>query len=292
MGRIREFRQDFFYYLIFLPAVAVILFLTLYPVFSVLYTSLFKYKFIYDIRDFVGLGNFVKIIRDPLFRTSFLNTIIFSATATVAEVTIGLFLSLLFYGRFFGKRVFLIMVVFPMMISTMVVCAVWRTLYHFDIGLLNYLLRSLGFKGVGWLINPRIALFSIILVDIWQWTPFAFIVIQAGLNTISKEIFEAASIDGAGYWNTLLTITLPILSKQILLVFLLRTIDTFRIFGKVYALTQGGPGNATETVSYYIYREGFSYFNLGKASTASIYTLLFIALISVLYIRNIMKGET
>ncbi len=291
MERRTDLRKNLFYYSIFIPAFAVIIFLTIYPVFSVLYMSFFKYKYLFDIKVFIGFKNFVRIIKDSLFQTSLFNTLIFSAVATIAEVTLGLFLALLFYGRFPGKRVFLIMAVFPMMISTMVVCAVWRTLYHFDFGLLNYILKTSGLKSVGWLINPNIALFSIILVDIWQWTPFAFIIIQAGLNSISKEIFEAASIDGAGYFNTLISITLPILSKQILLVFLLRTIDTFRIFSKVYALTQGGPGNSTETVSYYIYRQGFTYFNLGRATTASIYVLLVISVISVFYIRNIMREE-
>ena len=178
-----------------------------------------------------------------------------------------------------------------MMISTMVICSIWKTLYHYDIGLFNYILKSIGLHSVGWLINPKMALFSVIIVDIWQWTPFAFIILQAGLNTIPGEIFEAASIDGANYYKTIKLITLPILFNQILLVILLRTIDTFRIFGKVYALTQGGPGNATETVTYYVYREGFTYFNLGRASTASIYILIVISLISVLYIRNIMREE-
>ena len=111
------------------------------------------------------------------------------------------------------------------------------------------------------------------------------------MNSIPKEVFEAAGIDGANYFKTLIFVTFPILFSQILLVFLLRTIDTFKIFAKVYALTQGGPGNATETVSYYVYREGFTFFNLGRATTASIYILVVIAIISVFYIRAIMRKE-
>jgi multiple sugar transport system permease protein len=185
----------------------------------------------------------------------------------------------------------MIVIIFPMMLSTMVICAIWKTMYHYEIGILNHLLTSVGLPRMGWLINKKMALLSVIIVDVWQWTPFAFIIVQAGLNSVPPELFEAASIDGAGYTTTLFRVVLPILADQILLVFLLRTIDTFRIFDKVYALTQGGPGNATETVSYFIYREGFSFFNLGRASTAAVYTLLVIAMIASFYIRNILRKE-
>ena len=280
-----------FYTLIFLPAFIVVLFLTIYPVINTVYLSFFDYNYLSDDRSFIGLQNFLNIGSDRVFQTAYRNTLLFAAVATVAEVGLGVFLALLFYGNFPGKRTMMITIVFPMMISTMVVCAVWKIMYHYDVGLFNYILRSLNLQPVGWLVDKSQALFSIILVDIWQWTPFAFLVIQAGLNSIPHEIFEASSIDGAGYYRNLFSITLPILSSQILLVVMLRTIDTFRIFGKVYALTQGGPGNSTETVSYYIYREGFSYFNLGRASASAIFVLIGIAVIAAFYIRGIMKEE-
>lgn len=278
-----------FYYAILFPAFAVIVFLTVYPVVQVVANSFYRYNFLSDEKIFIGLRNFISIIKDDIFQTSFVNTIIFSFVGTLLEVGLGFFLALLFYGKFFGRRAAMIIVIFPMMISTMVVCSVWRTLYQFDIGLLNYLLKAVGLGPVGWLNDPHLALFSVILVDIWQWTPFAFIVLQAGLLSIQREVFEAASIDGAGYVRTVRSVVVPILWSQIVLVVLLRTIDTFRVFSKVYALTGGGPGNATETVSFFIYREGFVYFNLGRASTGSMYTLVVIALIAIVYIRQIMK---
>ena len=280
-----------FFTLIFLPAIVVILFLTVYPVLKTITLAFFKYNYLSDERAFIGIKNFFTIGKDTVFQTAFLNTVLFSTVATVCEVCLGIFLALMFYGEFRGKRTFMITVIFPMMVSTMVICAVWKVLYHYDIGLFNYVLRTLGLKPVGWLIDQNKALFSIILVDIWQWTPFAFLVMQAGLSSIPKEVFEASSIDGAGYYRNLFLITLPILSSQILLIIMLRTIDTFRIFGKVYALTQGGPGNSTETVSYYIYREAFSYFNLGRASASALYVLVVIFLIAAVYIKGIMKEE-
>jgi multiple sugar transport system permease protein len=284
-------RKNSFYFIILAPAVILMAWLTLYPVIEVIGLSFYRYNFITGAKTFVGMGNFIQLLQERLFQEAFLNTLIFSVTATAAEVTLGIILALIFEGQFAGKKTFMTIAIFPMMISTMVICAVWKTLYHYDIGLLNYLLKTAGSEPVGWLIDQKTALFSVVLVDIWQWTPFAFLMTQAAMSSIPYETYEAASIDGARYYQSVFRITLPIISSQIMLVIMLRTIDTFKLFGKVYALTQGGPGNATETLSYYIYREGFSYFNLGRASTASLLTLIVVAGISLVYIRRILKGE-
>ncbi len=291
MKKLNKRSNPAFFLLILLPALLVILFLTLYPVINTIVLAFYKYNYLSDEIKFIGLKNFFTIGSDTVFQTAFLNTLTFAAVATVVEVGLGIFLALMFYGDFRGKRPFMITVIFPMMVSTMVISAVWKVLYHYDIGLFNNILRSMNLEPVGWLIDQSKALFSIILVDIWQWTPFAFLIMQAGLNSIPNEIFESSSIDGAGYFRNLRSITLPILSSQILLVIMLRTIDTFRIFGKVYALTQGGPGNSTETVSYFIYREGFSFFNLGRASAAALYVLIAISIIALFYIKGIMKED-
>lgn len=291
MDRLQRVRTSFFYYAIFFPAFIVVVFLTVYPVVTVLINSFYEYNYIQGTRAFLGIENFGDIIQESVFQAALRNTIIFSLVATAIEASLGVVLALLFYGNFTGKKPTMITVIFPMMISTMVICAIWKTMYHYDIGIINYLLSSMGLGRVGWLHNERIALLSVIIVDVWQWTPFAFIIIQAGLNSVPGELFEQANIDGAGYFKTIFYVALPVLAHQILLVFLLRTIDTFRIFDKVYALTQGGPGNATETVSYFIYREAFSFFNLGRASAGSIYTLIVISVVAAFYIRHILKEE-
>ncbi|WP_320129678.1 sugar ABC transporter permease [uncultured Sphaerochaeta sp.] len=285
------YRKNRFYFFLIAPSVAIMAWLTLYPVLRVVILSLFDYNYITDIKLFTGLKNFRDLLGSSLFQDSFFNTLVFSLIATVAEVLFGLLLAFAFDGHFPGKKPFMTIAIFPMMLSTMVVSAIWKTLYHNDIGLLNYLLRSIGLSPVGWLIDPSRALYSIILIDIWQWTPFAFILLQASMQSIPREIFEAAQIDGARYFQISFRITLPIIASQILLVAMLRTIDTFKLFGKVYALTQGGPGNSTETLSTFIYREGFSYFNLGRACAASLLTLFVVALISLVYIKKILGEE-
>jgi multiple sugar transport system permease protein len=181
--------------------------------------------------------------------------------------------------------------ILPMMLSTMVVCALWKTLYHYDLGLFNYILKSIGLGKVGWLIDKDKALISLMIVDIWQWTPFCFIVMQAGLSSVPMEIFEASMIDGASYRQRVFKVTLPILRDQIFLLILLRIIDTFKVFAKVFALTRGGPGDSTETTSVFIYREAFSYFKLGRSSAASVITLVVVALASLYYLRKMLKED-
>ena len=182
-------------------------------------------------------------------------------------------------------------IILPMMLSTMVSCAVWRCMFHYQIGILNILLKTMHLKPVLWLQTPHMALISIIIVDTWQWTPFCFLLIQAAVSSVDKTLYEAASIDGAGYIQTVFHITLPVIRPQFMLVVMLRVIDTFKLYDKVYALTKGGPGNATETLSYFIYRQGFSYFNVGLASTASVITVCIVFFFSFIYIKTILGAK-
>jgi len=132
------------------------------------------------------------------------------------------------------------------------------------------------------------AMWSLILVDVWQWTPMAFLIILAGLQAIPEEILEAAHVDGASAWQRFWQITLPLISRQLMLALLLRSIDTFKLFDKVYALTGGGPGNATQTLSTYIYEQGFQFFNVGPASAASVFMLLIAGVLVALYVREVI----
>ena len=280
-----------FFYLIFAPALLVTLFLTAYPMATIFYDSFFRYSLVSNTRPFVGFQNFSRILREELFQRSLVNTLVFTLVASITEVVLGTALAFLFKREFRGKRVASLIVIFPMIISTMVICAVWQTFYHYEIGIFNYILRKWNLAPVGWLTDQRVALFSIILVDIWQWTPFAFLIIQAGMGSIPAEIWEAAQIDGARGGQIAMKITLPILRSQILMVLMLRTLDTFRLFDKVYALTGGGPANATQTLSFFIYREGFKFFNFGRASAASVITLFGVAFMALFYVRSLLGEE-
>ncbi|MBC7221276.1 sugar ABC transporter permease [Candidatus Bipolaricaulota bacterium] len=272
-----------------LPAALLFLLLTVFPIIYNGYISLYHFAFIRRVFSFVGMRNYSVLLQDRLFITSILNTLQFVLLATAGEVVLGTALALLFNVRFRGRRALLPMTVLPMMLPTTVVCAVWVILYDHDFGFMNQVLKAVGLGPIRWLSDPRFALGSLVLVDIWQWTPFVLLVLLAGLQSIPDYLYEAAQIDGATPLQMIRHITLPILSFHIRFVILLRLIDTFRIFDKVYTMTGGGPGYTTETISLYIFREGFRYFNLGYAAAASIVMLLLVLSLSILYARRMWR---
>jgi len=272
-----------------LPAGLLFLALTVFPLLYNVYISFHHFHFIRRIFNFVGARNYLRLLQDGLFLASIGNTLKFVAMATAAEVLLGTGLALLFNARLRGRQILLPLAILPMMLPTMVVCAVWVMGYDFEIGFLNSVLRALGLTPVLWLSDPRLALPSIVLVDVWQWTPFVLLLILAGLQSIPDHLYEAAQLDGAGGFKMFRYITLPLLSFHVRLAVLLRVIDTFRIFDKVYAMTGGGPGYATETISMYIYREGFRYFNLGYAGAASLVMVLLVLGVSILYARRMWR---
>ena len=182
-----------FFYLIFAPALLVTLFLTAYPMATIFYDSFFRYSLVSNTRTFVGFQNFSRILREELFQRSLVNTLVFTLVASITEVVLGTALAFLFKREFRGKRVASLIVIFPMIISTMVICAVWQTFYHYEIGIFNYILRKWNLAPVGWLTDQRVALFSIILVDIWQWTPFAFLIIQARSGRLPRSTAPEAA---------------------------------------------------------------------------------------------------
>ena len=284
-------RQRLVWIALLLPAIIIVLGLTVYPLLHVGILSLFRYDYTAGTKEFIGLFNYGQILKNRFFLTSIRNTVVFAITATATEVMGGLLLALLFNRPFPGRRFVLPFMILPMMLSTMVVSSIWRAWFHYDYGFLNFVLRSVGLEGVRWLFDPDLALFSIVLVDFWQWTPLAFLILLAGLQSIPKVLHEAAEVDGASRWQRFHNITLPLLRNHLLLAILLRTVDSFKLFDKVYALTGGGPGLATETISMYVYREGFKFFNVGAASAGSVVMLSVSGVLAVVYAWKILKEQ-
>lgn len=275
--------------LLLLPASLIFLFLTVFPLFYNAYISFFDYTFIQRIFEFTGLDNYRFLFEDELFIGAIKNTLRFLVTATIAEVIVGVAIAVLLNARLFAKRVVLPLTILPMMFPTMVVTAIWAIIYDYEYGFFSNALRSLGLEPLRWLSDPRFAMESIVLVDIWQWTPFVVLVVLAGLQSIPDYLYEAAQLDGASDWHQFRFITLPVIAFHLQLVILLRVIDGFRLFDKVYALTGGGPGHATETITMYIFKEGFRYFNLGYAAAASLVMLLLILAVSLVYTKRMWR---
>ena len=274
------------------PAAALFALLTIYPLGRGLILSFFVTDYGFEGAEFVGVENYQYLLDDSFFQIATWNTIVFTLMATVSEVALGLMLALMVYRRFPGRWLVIPMLIAPFVLSTMVVTAIWRAWFHYDFGFLNNLLRSVQLPPVEWLFDPDLAMISLVLVDLWQTAPLTFLILLAGLQSIQPETYEAARMDGASPVQILLTITLPLLVPHMLLAALLRSIDSFKIFDKVYALTGGGPGLATETLSMYVYKLGFRFFDVGLASTAAVVMIFVAGLLASVYAFNIVKGRS
>ena len=272
-----------------LPAVVLIGVLAIWPILRVLVLSVFETEYGLADARFVGIDNYETALSDRFFRRSITNTLTFTVVASVAEVVLGLALALLVHRRFPGRGIVLPLLTFPLVLSTMVVSAIWRSWFHYDLGYLNTLLAVLGLEPVRWLASPDLALWSIILVDVWQYTPLTFLILLAGLQSIPPAVYEAARIDGAGPFRQFRDFTLPLIAGHLALALLLRTVDTFKLFDKVYALTGGGPGIATETMSLYVQRHAFRFNEMGQASAAAVLMLVVSGLLAAVYAARMLR---
>ncbi len=273
------------------PSIVIFTALTIYPLVRVFALSLFATEYGFDGARFVGTENYSALVAHRFFRTAAWNTLVFAVLATLSEVGLGLVLALLVNGRLPGSRFVVPILLMPYVLSTMVVTAIWRAWFHYDFGFLNNLLRSMELPPVEWLFNPDIAMISLVLVDTWQTAPLTFVIILAGLQAVPRDIYEAASVDGAGPSRIFFAITLPFLIPYLFLSALLRSVDAFKIFDKVYALTGGGPGQATETLSMYVYRLAFKFFDVGSASAAAIIMVVISGLLAFVYASRLLREK-
>ena len=277
-------------YLLIAPTVAVLLALSIYPL-------LYAVKVSLQAGTGAGLrwtlANFARLASDRFFLDALGHTFVYAAVALTLEFLLGLGLALLLNGQLRGRSLFRAALLVPMMLPPVVVGVVWRLMLNPNFGAINGTLKGTGLKteALTWTASPRLALASVIAVDVWQWTPFMFLVLLAGLQAIPQEPYEAARVDGSSAWQTFRHVTLPLLKPAILIALLLRTMDLLRVFDQIFILTEGGPGFATETISLYIYRTAFRFFDFGYAAAMSFVLLVLTNTISVLYIRLLQRQE-
>ena len=277
-----------------LPAYGAILAVVGIPVAYSLYLSFHKWKLTTFQQGvpFVGLDNYLQAIGDAGFWHSLQLTIGFMFVALVIEVLLGIALAVLLEQAFKGRRTVLILLLLPLFVTNVVIGLIWRILLSYDFGVLNWLLSLLGLPKVAWLGDPSLALWSLVIVDVWNTTAFVALLVLAGLAGVPDEPRQAARVDGASAWQAFRFITLPLLKPVIFVAVVWRTIDLFRIFDVVYSLTGGGPYNATETISVYAYNQGFASFNLGFASAISYLIILTLAVILAVEYRLLGRRST
>jgi multiple sugar transport system permease protein len=272
------------------PAVMVLLALSIYPL---LYSVSVSLQTETPEGPQWSLANFQRLLSDNFFLTAMAHTFVYAAVALSCEFLLGLSLALLLNSKIRGRGIFRATLLVPMMLPTVVVGVVWRLMLNPNFGAINGTLKGMGIntETLTWTASPGLALLSVILVDVWQWTPFVFLVLLSGLQAIPQEPYEAALIDGSSSWQTFRYVTLPLLKPAILIALLLRTMDLLRVFDQIFILTEGGPGFATETISLYIYRTAFRFFDFGYAAAMSFVLLALTNVISVIYIRFLQTRD-
>lgn len=285
----RRFRLPFKYQLM-VPMVLIMGAVLIFPL---------GYSFVISLQDyqlskigqeqFIGLENYINLFHNVTFWQTLRNTLVFVVIAVGIELFLGFFVALMLHNKTTVFRSFFRSTLLsPMFITPIAVGLIFRFLTNSQLGVIPNLLKMIDVRID--FFGPKLALFSIAIIDVWQWTPFMVLLLLAGLESLPEEPFEAAVVDGAHGWKMTWYVTLPLMRPIILAAIVIRMLDAFKVYEYVYAITRGGPGVATETMQYLIYRTGFIYFRAGEAAAMS-YAFIFVITIMVLILFYVLRGE-
>ncbi|MBI4789720.1 MAG: sugar ABC transporter permease [Chloroflexi bacterium] len=293
-------------YLFLLPAVAILAAGLLVPLFNAFDLSLYKWSIgiPWDKREFIGGASYTRMLTDDYVWTSLGVTLRYALWIMVLEMILGTLLALTLERPFAGVAVFRTIFILPLMVSPIVVGLIWRYLFDARVGIIDHyleaignaipVLQPLGFTRVEWLGSPDLALPALIITDIWQWTPFIFIIVLAGLQGLPSEVTEAAFMDGANWLQMTLFVKLPMLRSILLVTLLMRLIDVFRALEVIFIMTFGGPGLSTEVLSLHIYKTAFTSQELGYAAGISVLLISIILVLSlgIMVFNNPLKERS
>lgn len=287
-------KSDIFWrYATLAPAVILFVLLTILPLFNLLALSFNNVEWLNReaVHAWVGLRNYARLPDDTLFRAGIWNTILFAFVAVAFQMVLGFWLALMTTRVTRFRVLYRAIFILPILVPGIIIGAIWKLMYSYDFGVINQAILALGLSPVDWLGNADLALFSVIIVDVWHWTPFCFLLMLAGLESLPQDIFEAAEIDGASRRQVLRHIILPLMMPAVIVTFIFRMILAFKVFDEIYLLTGGGPGTATEVISFTIYRRFFTEDQAGYGSAMSLATIGVIATLIILASRFATRKE-
>ena len=293
-------------YLFLLPAITILLLGLMVPLYNSVVLSFYDWNFgqPWSAKNYLGFSNFQRLLTDPAVWRAVRTTFVFGFWVVLLEMTIGVSLALLLEKPVRGASFFRTIFVLPLMIAPIVVGLIWRYLLDARNGVINYYLEAIGnavpwLQNVGfvrqvWLADPDLAMFSIVISDVWQWTPFIFMIVLAGLQGLNSSIIEASHIDGASWLQMTWFVKLPMMRNILLIALLMRIIDVFRALEVIYIMTNGGPGSATKVLSLLLFQTAFTSQDLGYAATIAVLLSVILIVFSVLLMlyNNPLKGET
>ncbi|MCI8939250.1 MAG: sugar ABC transporter permease [Dorea sp.] len=280
-------------YSMILPAMLLVAALGIYPLLETVKLGFYDFSLLSGDKNFVGLKNYQAILSDPLFRQSVKQTVYFMVCSIGLQMILGVGAAMLLNQEFRGRGFVRALVFLPWAVPTIVNANTWNWIYHASYGALNRLLLKMGLIDgpVIWLGKTDTALNMIILADTWRVLPLYIVLLLAALQTVDPVLIEAAKIDGANSWNRFRNVHLPTLQPTMIVLLVMRTIQTFRVFDIIYVMTQGGPNNGTMVVSFYGYYQSFKYLNWGYGSAVSIVISLTVLLLSIVFLRIISRDD-
>jgi multiple sugar transport system permease protein len=275
-----------------LPGLLFLVAFSIYPTIYSLVISFYRWNLNNPLgKQWGALHNFEILLKDPQFWHSVKVTLEYVLASVVLELGIGLGLALLFFRSFPGDKFLRALLILPMVVAPVVVGLLWRYMLNVQFGVVNWLVELLGFSRIDFLGSPSWAMPTLILVDVWQWTPFIFLILLAALQGIPEDILEAARVDGAKAGRIFLDHMLPLLRYPIAVAVALRLIDAFRVYDFIYMTTRGGPIDRTETLSWQIYDAGFTSFDIGYAAAFSWLMLILVVAVITLFLRATLRKE-
>jgi multiple sugar transport system permease protein len=277
------------------PMVPGLLFLAVFAIYPSIYSLVISF-FRWNLNDPLGkrfgqFHNYEILLKDPAFWHSVRVTLEYVAAVTILELGLGLGLALLFFRAFPGDKFLRALLILPMVVAPVVVGLLWRYMLNVQFGIVNYVVDLLGFSRVDFLGDPGWALPTLVLVDVWQWTPFIFLILLAALQGIPEDILEAARVDGAKPVRIFFEHMLPLLRYPIAVAVALRMIDAFRVYDFIFMTTRGGPIDKTSTLSWQIYDAGFKSFDIGYASAFSWLMLILVVVVTTVFLRLMLRKE-
>lgn len=285
-------------FLFVLPALLTLLGITIFPLLNTLYLTVHSLELtVLPTARFVGFENFTRIFTsDARFWNSMANTGILVGGGVAIQLAFGTLLALLLNDMGRGRTGLLTFILLPVLIAPVVAGFQWRVIFNDTFGPLNYLIRWASggvLTGPQWLSSPDLALYAIMLTDVWQWTPFMVLLVLAGLQSVPQEHVEAAEVDGAGYWQTFFLVKLPSMLPIVAIAVLIRAMDAFNksTFDLVHLLTGGGPGNSTETAAYYTYLNGFRFFSMGYTAALAVIQLIIIIVVATIFLQVMRRAR-
>ncbi len=267
-------------WLFVLPVILILLVAAFIPLGWGLYLSFFRYKLnMPSVTAFIGLKNYLNIFTDELLIRSLRNNAIFATVSVLLELVVGVVIAMMLSSDSRLSRGMVSILMVPMIIAPVAAGTLWRMMLDRTYGVVNYLLSFVGIKPLSWIGDPKLALYTVSLVDAWLYIPFVAVLMLSSIKAMPTSFLDAARVDGASPWKVFWKIILPITSPVIIIVAMLRFIDAFKVFDTIFVMTQGGPGNATEMLPTYIYRQGIKFLNIGYSSATAI---VFVAAMSII----------